>query len=118
MSDFFQRGKYDEYFVLNVKSVDYSITCVNLRNEAFPKELVAKWIGNAVEKMQVKAVTGILRVIDPTRQGISAIYCLIPAQVQEPAKIAGIIQAIMCDARAKAALERDGHKFVIWNESH
>jgi Fe-S-cluster containining protein len=114
--EFFQEGKYDGYFVLDLKGSRYSIVSLNLKNEIPPKEVLSRWIESAAEKLQAKAIAGILRVISSKERNMIAIYCFVPARVADPRKIVITVQFIMTDARARAALESEGHKFVLWDE--
>jgi Fe-S-cluster containining protein len=114
--EFFQEGKYDEYFVLDLKGSCYSIVSLNLKNEIPSKEVLSRWIESAAEKLQATAIAGILRVRGSKESDLLAIYCFVPARVTDPGKIAKIVQFIMIDARARAALECEGQKFALWDE--
>lgn len=113
---FFQAGDYDEYFTLNVEGVNYSVVSTNLKSKVPSRELLSKWITDTAKKMQAKAITGILRVVDELEKDIMAVYCLVPVPIQDPKRMPLILQLIMSDARAKAAMENEGNKFVMWDE--
>lgn len=113
---FFQNGEYDEYFTLNVEGVNYSVVSINLKTKTPSRELLSKWITNTAKKMQARLITGILRVINGPEKDIIAVYCLVPVPIQDPKKMPLILQLIMSDARAKAAMENEGNKFVMWDE--
>lgn len=88
----------------------------NLKSIVPSRELLSKWITDTAKKMQAKAITGILRVVDELEKDIVAVYCLVPVPIQDPKRMPLILQLIMSDARAKAAMENEGNKFVMWDE--
>lgn len=116
MRKFLEQGQYDEYLKLDINGTLYHVVSLNLSEKKPSETLIANWIENARQRLQAKAIIGMLRVFSETEKRIIALYCLTPASVQVPEKIPVVISAFMVDARARAASESEGIHFVFWDE--